>query len=352
MHKLIAALVISQLVGTSPETPYREPQLAAVRGLTVMAFGSGSDIYVVSSTDGGQSFGKPVVVGTAPVVPLTRHRGPRLAISGSTIVVTAVVGQTAAAGPHAHGLPSDGDLLGWRSTDRGATWSKPVRINDVGSAPTEGLHTLAADGRGNLFAAWLDKRGHGTALYGAWSSDSGATWSKNVKIYESPDGTICECCHPSAAFDASGGLDLMWRNVLNGSRDFYLIHAGAQRQFGKPGKLGVGTWKINACPMDGGGLVHAASKTFTVWRRMDDIFIAEPGQPEVKIGVGKDVTTAASGNKIYAAWIKGEQLVVWTSGKQKIIAGPAAFPNLTALPGGGALLAWEANGGISLKRLP
>ena len=32
--------------------------------------------------------------------------------------------------------------------------------------------------------------------------------------------------------------------------------------------------------------------------------------------------------------------------------GPAALPSLTALPGGGALLAWEENNGISLKRLP
>lgn len=352
MHGLIAALVISQLAGNSPEAPYREPQLAAVRGLTVMAFGSGSNIHVVSSTDGGQTFTKPVTVGAAPVVPLTRHRGPRVAISGGAVVVTAVVGQTEATGPHAHGLPSDGDLLAWRSTDHGVTWSKPVRINDAPSAPREGLHTLAADERGNLFAAWLDKRGEGTALYGAWSSDAGVTWSKNLKIYESPGGTICECCHPTAAFDASGGLDLMWRNVLDGSRDFYLIHADARREFAGPRKLGVGTWKINACPMDGGGLAHAGSKTISVWRRMDDIFLAQPGQPEEKIGEGKDVTLAASGDKIYAAWIKGEQLGVWTSGRQEIVGGPAAFPNLTALPGGGALLAWEANNGISLKRLP
>lgn len=352
MHKLIAALVISHLAGTSPDVPYREPQLAAAPGLTAMAFGSGSGIYVSTSTDGGRSFGKPVTVGTAPLVPLNRHRGPRIAIFGHTLVVTAVVGQTAATGQHAHGLPSDGDLLVWRSTDRGITWSSPVRINDVPAAPTEGLHTIAADGRGNLFAAWLDKRGKGTALYGAWSSDSGASWSKNVKIYESPDGTICECCHPSAAFNASGGLDLMWRNVLDGSRDFFLIRADARRNFGRPEKLGAGTWKLNACPMDGGGLVHAAGKTITVWRRMDDIFMAEPGQPEQKIGEGKDVATAASGEKIYAAWIKNEQLVLWTSGKEEIIAGPAAFPSLTGLPGGGALLAWEANNGISIRRLP
>jgi hypothetical protein len=286
------------------------------------------------------------------VIPLSRHRGPRIVMSGGVIVVTAVVGETEATGTHAHGLPSDGDLLAWRSLDRGITWSKAVRINDVASAPREGLHTLAADGRENLFAAWLDQRGEGVKLFGAWSSDSGATWSKNVQVYESSDGTICQCCHPTAAFNRDGGLDLMWRNVLDGSRDFYLIRADVARRFGRPAKLGLGTWKINACPMDGGGLVHAGARTVSVWRRMDDIFVAEPGKPETKIGEGKDVTVAAGGDKIYAAWIKGAQLVLWTSGKQETVANQAAFPNLTALPDGGALLAWEEDSGISLKRLP
>jgi hypothetical protein len=351
MFRILAALVISQLAAPSPEAPFREPQLAAEHGLVAMAFGSGSNIYVAVSTDKGQSFSKPVKVAGAPVVPLSRHRGPRIVISGGAIVVTAVVGQTEAAGTHVHGLPSDGDLLAWRSLDGGLTWSKSVTVNDVATAPREGLHTLAADGHGNLFAAWLDQRGKGTQLYGAWSSDSGATWSKNVKIYESSDGTICQCCHPTAAFDGAGGLDLMWRNVLDGSRDFYLLRADAQHRFGKPEKLGLGTWKIDACPMDGGGLVHAGGKTVTVWRRMDEIFMAEPGKPETKLGEGKDVALAA-GDHVYATWVKGSQLVLWTDGKQETVASQAAFPNLTALPGGGALLAWEENNGISFRRLP
>jgi hypothetical protein len=60
-----------------------------------------------------------VKVAEAPILPLTRHRGPRIAISNGTIVVTAVTGETVATGTHAHGLPSDGDLFAWRSADGG-----------------------------------------------------------------------------------------------------------------------------------------------------------------------------------------------------------------------------------------
>ena len=92
-------------------------------------------------------------------MPLTRHRGPRIALAGRAIVIAAVVGKTAEGGGHGHGLPSDGDLIAWRSTDGGRSWSKGVVINDVPGAPTEGLHSLAGDAKGVLFAAWLDKRG-------------------------------------------------------------------------------------------------------------------------------------------------------------------------------------------------
>jgi hypothetical protein len=66
----------------------------------------------------------------------------------------------------------------------------------------------------------------------------------------------------------------------------------------------------------------------------------------------KSMTLTAAGGRIYAAWIKGSQLILWTSGKEQTIASEAAFPDLTSLPGGGALLAWETKNGISFKRLP
>ncbi|MBV9507817.1 MAG: exo-alpha-sialidase [Acidobacteriia bacterium] len=238
MHQLLVAFAIAQLTAPSPHAPYREPQIAASGKLTAIAFGSGSSVFVATSTNNGETFGSPVRVAEAPVLPLSRHRGPRIAISGSILVVTAVIGDMEAKGEHSHGLPSDGDLVAWRSSDQGHTWSKPVRINDVPAAPREGLHTLAVDNQGHLFAAWLDQRDRGTQLFGAWSSASGATWSRNVKIYESPGGTICECCHPTAIFTEDGHVEVMWRNVLEGSRDFYLIASNGDHKFSAPQKLG------------------------------------------------------------------------------------------------------------------
>ena len=180
----------------------------------------------------------------------------RVAFAGKTIVITAVGGTTAATGPHAHGLPSDGNLLGWRSTDGGATWSKAITINDSPASAREGLHALAADDDGNLTAVWLDLRSQGTRLYAASSKDDGMSWSPNFKLYESPEGTICQCCHPSLLALGRGQFAVMFRNVLGGNRDMYTLRFTSGKIISEPVKAGEGTWAINACPWMGAELPY------------------------------------------------------------------------------------------------
>jgi hypothetical protein len=338
----------------SPGAPAREPQMAANGSMVAMAFGAGNGLYFSASSDSGKTFTAPVKIAEASVLPLTRHRGPRIAFSRDAIVVSAVVGRTLAEGPHAHGLPSDGDLIAWRSTDGGKSWSKGVRINDVPAAATEGLHSLAGDAKGHLFAAWLDKRGgHGTKLFGAQSTDGGLTWSNHL-VYESPEGTICECCHPSAAIDSSGQILVMWRNWLSGSRDMYLARSRDGASFSRPEKLGTGTWKLNACPMDGGGLAVFESRIVTAWRRDHEIFLASPGEKEVLLEEGLDVAIAGGRSGAYAVWSTqaGIRALV-PGGKNPItVAAQGSFPNVVALPDGHALAAWEDEGKIVIRQIP
>ena len=155
----ILPLVMAAEIGPmAAGVPARVPQFAVDGNTVALVFGSKQSIYFSSSTDAGKTFSEPVRVAESPVLPLTRHRGPRVVFSSGAIVVTAVVGTMASAGEHSHGLPSDGDLKAWRSEDRGRTWSKGVSVNDVTGASSEGLHSLAADAKGNLFAvAWYAK---------------------------------------------------------------------------------------------------------------------------------------------------------------------------------------------------
>lgn len=347
------AVMTFHLGPMGPDAPAREPQMAANSSTVVLTFGAGQAIYFSASHDRGKTFSPPAKVAEAGIIPLTRHRGPRIALSGNTIVITAVAGSKPEEGAHAHGLPSDGDLLVWRSEDGGKTWSRGKAINDVPASATEGLHALASDGKDTLFAAWLDKRGSkGTSLYAARSTDRGATWSRNVAVYQSPGGSICECCHPSVAIDSAGNLVVMWRNSLGGTRDMYLATSRDGVTFAAPRKLGTGTWQLNACPMDGGGLAVTPSRILTAWRREGNVFLDEPGQPEKQVGTGKDVALALSGNRTYVSWVNGTKVEAWVDGKVELLSGAGAFPSLSTLPGGGVLAAWEENGAVQIRLLP
>jgi hypothetical protein len=353
MFPILFFLAVTTHLGPmGPDAPAREPQMAASGSMVAMTFGASHTIYFTLSRDGGSTFSPPAKVAEAGIIPLSRHRGPRIAFAGNTIVITAVTGNKEEQAGHAHGLPSDGDLTAWRSQDGGKTWSEGAHINDVPASATEGLHALASNGKGLLYAAWLDKRGKGTRLYAARSSDGGVTWSKNVAVYLSPDGSICECCHPSLAISPSGELLVMWRNAVGGSRDMYLVSSRDGASFSTPHKLGDGTWKLNACPMDGGGLAVSPSKILTAWRRDTSVFLAEPGKPEKQIGAGKDIALALSGDRTYVAWVEGTKVEAWIDGTKQELAGAGAFPSLTSLPGGGVLAAWEQNGEIEMRRLP
>lgn len=155
MFPVLFLLAAAETIAPRSEAvPFRQPQLASAHGQVAMAFGAGASIFFASSQDQGRSFGAPVKVAETGALALGRHRGPRLVILKDAMLISAIAGEKQATGPHAHGLPENGNLTVWRSTDKGATWARSSGINDVPGAAREGLHALAAGPGGKLFAVW------------------------------------------------------------------------------------------------------------------------------------------------------------------------------------------------------
>lgn len=340
---MLLALAVLTLTPNPAGPIWRQPQLAMSGTTAVVAFGAANDVYAAVSSDSGTTFGKPVKVGSGGVASLGRHRGPRVVMTGSTIVIAAIAG--------AKGKGLDGELFVWRSTDLGKTWSKPQKVNDVPGAAREGLHALAAGTNGMLFATWLDLRKKGMRLAGSISKDGGATWSPNFFVYESPDGHVCECCHPSAAIAPDGAIHVMFRNWLGGSRDMW---HGVSKDGGKTffsHVVGQGTWKLNACPMDGGGLaIKADGSVVTSWRRESQIFYTNGPKFEAPGWAGKDSALALDkdGHPVIA-WTEGMKVVAF-DGTKRDLAPHGAFPSLAA-SGGVVLAAWEQSSGIAVIRI-
>ena len=333
---------------TIPTT--RQPQVAVDPGGRVfIVFGAGNAIYCSASVDGGKSYRPPVKVGEEGVLALGMRRGPRVAATAKAVVVTAICG------PRGHGR--DGDVLAWRSADAGATWHGPVRINSVPGSAREGLHAMAAAPDGTVCCVWLDLRSKTTQVWGAVSTDGGATWRDEKLIYASPDGSVCECCQPAVAFDPKGGLHVMWRNNLAGARDMYLARStDGGRTFSAAGKLGEGTWPLRQCPMDGGGLAGAADgRALTIWRRNTDIFRCVPGEREELLGRGEQGWAAAGPDGFYLVWITARPgaILALTPGADKPVklADNAGDPVVagTSDGRGPVVAAWEEGRGGPLR---
>jgi hypothetical protein len=79
-----------------------------------------------------------------------------------------------------------------RSTDAGTTWSTPVTVDDNSNAVPIGWARIVADSAGNLFAAWNGNQTGRISIWSAVSTDRGATWSPNVQV---DDDTVPSGCY-------------------------------------------------------------------------------------------------------------------------------------------------------------
>ncbi|MBC8096116.1 MAG: exo-alpha-sialidase [Akkermansiaceae bacterium] len=309
-----------------------QPHVAvAPGGLIHIAFGKGNAIYHTASVD-GRVFSAPVKVAELSKLALGMRRGPRIVATDKVIAITAI--------SHA-----SGDLVSWNSTDGGATWKESAKLNSAPKSAGEGLHAMAGDGQGNVFATWLDLRNGGTELWGAASQDGGASWSTNALIYHSPDGHICECCHPSVAMNATGCVAVMWRNWLGGSRDLYLMTSSDRgKTFSPARKLGEGTWKLNGCPMDGGSIaINPAGEVLTAWRREKSVFASRPTMPEQRLADGSQALVFSTSKDTLYFWESSGGLMMRRNDAQPTrLADKAHMAAAAPLPKGGVIVVWES----------
>jgi hypothetical protein len=320
-----------------------QPQLAvSPDGKVHVAFGMGTAIYHTSSSD-GRSFTPPVKIAELEKLALRMRRGPRIVATNDLTCVTAI--------SHATGA-----LHGWTSSDGGATWKDQGALNSVAKSAREGMHGMAGNGRGLTALAWLDLRSGKTELWSRISQDGGAHWGPEVRVYASPDGTICECCHPTVAVGPHGEIAAMWRNWLGGSRDLWTaVSTDGGRTFPAAHKLGAGSWPLKGCPMDGGSAAYdSAGKLLTVWRRESTVYSTVLDSEEVPVAspAVQPVITQVKDRAIIAYEQNGDvELLIGSQAPQSLGKGKA--PVVASNTDGTAYVSWEGSaGGIFVASIP
>ncbi len=136
------------------------------------------------------------------------------------------------------------------STDGGATWQPGPNPADDGLPSDHSFVDCAADASGTFYLVWLDSRGGPKGLRYANSKDGGKTWSKNATL----KSETCECCWNTVAVGKDGSVHALFRD--KNPRDMAVISStdhGAS--WSDPAKVGRFNWDFAGCPHVGGGLI-------------------------------------------------------------------------------------------------
>ena len=139
------------------------------RGDTVYVVTSdGGNVYCQKSTDGGQSFGLPVVVNSAP-----QATNPSMRVDTAGVIYVA--------------YQLNADIYFSKSTDGGFSFTPAVKVNDD-TIPEIGQEkpVIAVNNKGQIFIAWGDQRNAPPPttknLFFASSFDTGRTFGSNIQI--------------------------------------------------------------------------------------------------------------------------------------------------------------------------
>ncbi len=147
------------------------------------------------------------------------------------------------------GLFGSGPMATALSADGGKTWQAGPNPADDNLTTGHGFADLATDLAGNFHLLWLDSRDGKQGLRAATSTDAGKTWSRNVTV--KPE--TCECCWNALAIGPNGTLHALFRDKT--PRDMALATSPDRGlTWSPPVKVGRFDWEFQGCPHVGGSL--------------------------------------------------------------------------------------------------
>jgi hypothetical protein len=219
-----------------------------------------TNLLYARSVDGGKSFSSPVQINEkAGEVWGFSVSKPRVVVGSNGTVHVFYPGNDV---NPTNGKP-EAVALYTRSTDGGRSFAKPQRLHEMATTDaSDFVHgglthahvfgTVTADGRGNVYALWIDtrdmaKEGDAGKVFMAVSRNDGLSFERDREILPAD---VCPCCQLTAFVDAQGRLYVGSRQVEGKFRDsVVMVSTDGGRTFGPRRSVVGARWEIEGCPL-------------------------------------------------------------------------------------------------------
>lgn len=213
------------------------------------------------STDGGVTFGSPVVVTSSTNIKPHSENLPKVIFKPSGEII-ALWG----AASHNPKNKYAGNVYYSQSFDKGRSWSAATPLVRDTAGYDQRYFDVALLPGGEVAIVWLDNRKttdkEGSALYyAATSGPTGFTAERRVAE------NCCPCCRTDLFVDRRGGLHVIYRGILRDSvRD--MVHSASVNgghSFTDPQPISPDNWVIDGCPHTGPSMTENGQGLHFAW---------------------------------------------------------------------------------------
>ena len=206
------------------------------------------------------------------------------------------------------------DVMMTSSSDGGKTWRKPLLLNTDGKQAEHGFVSIAPLPGGGVGVTWLDGR-EPSAMSLRYAELDAALSRKSETLL---DARVCECCGTGMAMTAKGPLVAYRDRSGEEMRDIAFIRR-ANGKWSNPSHVRRDNWKIPGCPVNGPQLDARGDRAALTW------FTAAENKPMVQIAFSSDAGASFgqavrvdSGNAVGRVDVlllnDGSALVTWIEG--------------------------------------
>ena len=299
------------------------------RGVLHLLYFSGSDaragdLFYVRSTDEGTTFSAPVRVNSQAhsAIATGTIRGGQLALGGDGRVHVAWNGSDQAT-PRGLINPASGQpsapFLYARSNTAGTAFEAQRNLPRR-SYGIDGGGSIAADGRGGVYAAWHALPAGGgqgedhRVVWIARSTDEGATFADEHPVWAEATGA-CSCCGVRLLALAPERLLLLYRAATAVThRDMFVLASNDSGRSFRGSK--VQPWEIGACPMTSMAIAAAGSRVAGAWETAGQVYFGDVDVNAAAIGAAIPAPGSGLARKHprLAIGARGDTLFVWTEG--------------------------------------